>query len=74
MLSGNRFVAYKPFDNEMPDWYVVVADLGWWIAYCDQVDEWLTTNIPDSKDIKSGMVLSFKREKDCSKFLLKWGS
>lgn len=72
MMSGNRFVAYKPFDDEMPNWDVVVADLGWWIDYCDQVNMWLATNIPDSADIQSGMVLSFKREKDCSQFLLRW--
>ena len=74
MLSGNRFVAYTPFDSEMPDWYVVVADLGWWILHGHKVDAWLAANIKNSKNIKSGMVLSFKCEKDCSQFLLRWGS
>ena len=69
-----RFIVSGPFDEDMPNLYVVIADFGWYIEHTDEIESWMDQYLPQGRDHREGMVISFKNPKDCSHFLLRWMS
>ena len=70
--SQNRFLVSGPFDEDMPHYYVIVRDIDWYITNETLITTWLDNSTsPDDVDI-SGVVLTFKQDKDLTAFLLKW--
>ena len=67
-----RFIVSGPFDEEMPNLYVVIADFSWYIDNTDEIEGWMDQHLPKGKDHREGMVITFEIPKDCSHFLLRW--
>jgi hypothetical protein len=67
-----KFVLSGPFDAHMPDYYLIITDIEWWIKNEETVLQWIGSEILSTDYIISGVVLTFKREKDVAAFLLKW--
>lgn len=70
--NGRRFIATGPFDDEMPQHYVVIADIKWWIANEKEVYVWMDSNLPRKRLHHTGMVLELDNEQDAFAFILRW--
>ncbi len=57
----------------MPDYYVIIKDIPWWIKNENLIMSWINTEVQNSNFEFSGVVLSFKKSKDALAFILKWG-
>ena len=76
LLDGNpnkdRFIIAGPFDEEMPYYYIIIADINWWIENEPEVYDWMEKNLPRGRMHHTGMTLSLDNEKDLMFFLLRW--
>ena len=70
--ANNKFVISGPFDAHMPDYYVIIKDVTWWLKNEKSIMSWLDTEIPSADIEFSGVVLAFKNSKDALAFILKW--
>ena len=73
MGEGQRFISAGPFDDEMPNHYLMIKDIGWWFANQPKVYDWMDDHLPRGHLHQEGMTLAFAEAKHCSMFLLKWG-
>jgi hypothetical protein len=71
--KNSRFFVSGPFDAHMPDYYVIIKDIPWWIKNENLIMSWINTEVQNSNFEFSGVVLSFKKSKDALAFILKWG-
>lgn len=67
-----RFIVSGPFDQDMPNLYVVIADFGWYVEHTDEIESWMDLYLPRGRSHREGMVITFEHSHDCSHFLLRW--
>jgi len=73
VFRTQRFVVSGPFDEEMPNYYVVISNIKWWLENESEIYKWMDTNLSRGRLHHTGMIVEFENQKDCSTFLLKWG-
>ena len=71
--QGRRFIASGPFDHEMPYYYIVIADITFWLKNEKNIYEWMELNLPRGRLHQEGMTLALETEEQVTAFLLKWG-
>lgn len=67
-----RFLVTGPFDEDMPDYYIMICDYKWWAEHEKEIYNWMWQCLPKGQDHHSGMVVTLQREADVTNFLLKW--
>lgn len=72
--DDRRFMLAGPFDDEMPYYYVVIADYRWWVRNEKTIYDWMDLCLPKGRMHHRGMVIVLETEADASNFLLKWQS
>lgn len=70
--KNERFLATGPFDEEMPNYYIIITDYGWWSQNEKEIYEWMDTCLPNGRKHQQGMVVVIENESDASNFLLRW--
>ena len=70
--TNSRFIVTGPFDEEMPDYYVIIRDYRWWTDNENQIHAWMKECLPRGIQHHKGMVLTIEKESDVSNFLLRW--
>lgn len=70
--NGRKFIQSGPFDEDMPYYYVVIADIDNWLANEKEIYEWMDENLPRGRLHHTGMVLSLDSERDAFAFILRW--
>lgn len=68
----DRFQVTGPFDNNMPYYYIIIADYRWWVAHEQEIHQWMTLSLPLGIRHHQGMVVTLEHERDVSNFLLRW--
>lgn len=68
----NRFQPTGPFDNEMPYYYIIIADFRWWTANEPEIYAWMDQYLPKGRAHQQGMVVVIEDRVDASNFLLRW--
>ena len=71
--NGRKFIASGPFDHEMPYYYIVIADITFWLKNEKNIYEWMELNLPRGRLHQEGMTLALETEEQVTAFLLKWG-
>lgn len=72
MEITNRFQVTGPFDDDMPYYYIIIADYRWWVDNEKEIYTWMRINLPQGTQHHQGMVVTLKNEQDVSNFLLRW--
>jgi hypothetical protein len=67
-----RFIATGPFDEEMPYYYIIIADFRWWTNNEPEIYAWMDECLPRGQKHQQGMVVVIENETDASNFLLRW--
>lgn len=70
--KNERFLATGPFDEEMPNYYIIITDYGWWSQNEKEIYEWMDECLPNGRKHQQGMVVVIENESDASNFLLRW--
>lgn len=70
--NGRKFIASGPFDNEMPYYYIVIADIGYWMKNENDIYAWMDENLPRGRLHQTGMTLALDTEEQVTAFLLRW--
>ena len=70
--QGRRFIASGPFDHEMPYYYIVIADITFWLKNEKSIYEWMELNLPRGRLHQEGMTLALESEEQLTAFLLRW--
>lgn len=70
--NGRRFIVSGPFDEEMPHYYVVIADYKFWHDNESKIHAWMDENLPRGNQHQQGMVVTLERERDVTAFMLQW--
>lgn len=70
--DNSRFILTGPFDEEMPDHYIIIRDYKWWSQYEKEIHAWMRDCLPRGIEHHKGMVLTIENETDVSNFLLRW--
>ena len=70
--DGRRFIASGPFDSEMPWYYLVIADITYWLKNEPEIYAWMDDNLPRGRMHQKGMTLEFETDKHLMMFLLRW--
>ncbi len=70
--TNSRFIVTGPFDEELPDYYVIIRDYRWWTDNENQIHAWMKECLPRGIQHHKGMVLTIEKESDVSNFLLRW--
>jgi len=67
-----RFIATGPFDEDMPHYYIIIADYRWWTNNEKEIYAWMDQCLPKGRLHQQGMVVIIENEADASNFLLRW--
>ena len=70
--NGRKFIATGPFDDEMPYYYMVIADITYWLKNEPEIYAWMDDNLPRGRMHQKGMTLEFETDKHLMMFLLRW--
>lgn len=70
--NGRKFIASGPFDHEMPYYYIVIADIGYWMKNETEIYAWMDENLPRGRLHQTGMTLALDTDEQVTAFLLKW--
>lgn len=70
--DGRRFIVSGPFDHEMPYYYIVIADITFWLKHEPEIYAWMDANLPRGRMHQEGMTIALEREEDVTAFLLRW--
>ena len=68
----DRFYLTGPFDDKMPNYYLIIIDFDWWVNNEEEVYDWMSENTEGGTDCHRGLVVSLKSKRDLTNFLLKW--
>lgn len=71
--NGRKFIVSGPFDHEMPYYYLVIADITYWLNNEPEIYAWMDVNLPRGRMHQEGMTISMPTEKLITAFLLQWG-
>jgi|AntAceMinimDraft_12_1070368.scaffolds.fasta_scaffold04844_3 hypothetical protein len=69
---SNRFSLEEPFDDDMPDYYIIIHDFQWWLDNELEVCGWMDNNLPKGSRHREGALIVVPTVADASKFLLRW--
>jgi hypothetical protein len=58
-MSKDRFLLAGPFDEEMPNYYLMITNIKWWIDHEPAVYDWMDVNLPKKRMHHVGMTLEF---------------
>lgn len=72
-MSKARFIVSGPFDKEMPDHYLVIADLSFWLENEIKIYDWMDLCLPKGRAHHQGMCVILPSAEYASAFLLRWG-
>ena len=72
MEITNRFQVTGPFDDDMPYYYIIIADYRWWVDNEKEIYAWMKISLPQGTRHHQGMVVTLEHEQDVSNFLLRW--
>lgn len=72
LYPNSRFIYNGPFDDDMPDHYLIIVDFNWWIANEPEIYTWMEQHLPRGRMHHTGMVVSIPDEQDAMLFMLKW--
>lgn len=70
--DGRRFIVSGPFDHEMPYFYIVIADITFWLKNEPEIYAWMDANLPRGRMHQEGMTIALEQETDVTAFLLRW--
>lgn len=70
--DNQRFVLTGPFDKEMPNYYIIIKDIEYWLNNEESIISWMDNNLSRGKQHYQGMVLTIEEEKDVMMFMLRW--
>lgn len=70
--NGRKFIAAGPFDEEMPYYYIVIADIGYWMENEQAIYDWMDENLPRGRLHQTGMTIDLDSDKDRTAFILRW--
>lgn len=71
--DGRKFIASGPFDDEMPYYYIVIADISYWLKTEPEIYAWMDANLPRGRMHQEGMTVVLESEEQVTAFLLRWG-
>lgn len=69
--KGKRFIASGPFDEDMPNIYVMIVDYKFWTENERDIYAWMEENLPRGRLHQTGMVVELAPT-DATAFLLRW--
>jgi hypothetical protein len=70
--DGRRFIVSGPFDHEMPYFYIVIADITFWLKNEPAIYAWMDDNLPRGRLHQEGMTVALEREEDVTAFIMRW--
>lgn len=70
--DDQKFILTGPFDNGMPDYYIIIKDFNYWVENELEIHTWMDRNLSRGREHQTGMVISIKDEKEAMLFMLKW--
>jgi len=70
--KSSKFVLAGPFDDTMPDYYIIINNYVWWAANEKEIYAWMKQCLPNGIEHHKGMVVTLNHEHDVTNFLLKW--
>lgn len=70
--DGRRFILSGPFDHEMPYYYIVIADITFWLKNEPEIYTWMDDNLPRGRLHQEGMTIALDTDVDATAFLLRW--
>jgi hypothetical protein len=70
--NGRKFIASGPFDHEMPYYYLVIADISYWIKHESEIYLWMDEHLPRGRLHQEGMTVALESEEQVTAFLLRW--
>jgi hypothetical protein len=70
--DGRRFISAGPFDDEMPWYYLVIADITYWLKNEPEIYAWMDDNLPHGRMHQKGMTLEFETDEQLTLFVLRW--
>lgn len=72
--TRNRFIVAGPFDDQMPYYYIIIADFKWWTVNEREIEAWMDACLPRGRKHVQGMVVVIEDQVDASNFLLRWNA
>jgi hypothetical protein len=70
--DGRRFIVSGPFDHEMPYFYIVIADITFWLKNEPEIYAWMDDNLPRGRMHQEGMTIALEQETDVTAFIMRW--
>ena len=70
--ENTRFITTGPFDEEMPNHYIIIKDYRWWNNHEMEIFNWMDQCLPRGRKHLKGMIIEIEQESDVSNFLLRW--
>lgn len=70
--DGRKFIVSGPFDEDMPFYYVVIADMGYWIRKEREIYAWMEENLPRGRLHQVGMLIQLETEQQVTAFIMRW--
>jgi hypothetical protein len=70
--NGRRFIVSGPFDHEMPYFYIVIADITFWLNNEPKIYAWMDENLPRGRMHQEGMTIALEHETDVTAFIMRW--
>ena len=70
--NGRRFILSGPFDDEMPNYYIVIADISFWLKHEKVIYEWMDNYLPRGRLHQEGMTVVLENENDALMFIMRW--
>ena len=68
----DRFQVTGPFDDDMPNYYIIIADYRWWVNHELEIYAWMDQCLPKGRHHHQGMVVVIEDEHHATNFLLRW--
>ena len=70
--DGRRFIVSGPFDHEMPNFYIVIADITFWLKNERDIYAWMEDHLPRGRLHQEGMTIVLEREEEVTSFIMRW--
>jgi hypothetical protein len=56
----------------MPYFYIVIADITFWLKNEPAIYTWMDDNLPRGRLHQEGMTIALEREEDVTAFIMRW--
>jgi len=71
-IMTDRFVYNGPFDTTLPDHYLIINDIEWWLRTETEIYVWMDHHLPQGRLHHRGMCVVIPEARDVVMFLLRW--